>query len=239
MSRIILAFTAIAFCVAPTRLRADVLANYGFTGTSRSSTDGDLNSTATTFTAGAGFQNIGLDSPTIDAAHGNPAPSLAIDASFTDGSTAGQSVTANDYFTFTISAASSATFSLTTLGFDYTNYATLSYPAENFVVRSSADGFSSNLGNIATVTSTASGAWARSSVNLAGISSLQNVAGSIEFRIYIYDSSSTAGTGALLDNITLDGLTAVPEPSSWAMLIGGAGLLGAGQRLRQKGARFR
>lgn len=47
--------------------------------------------------------------------------------------------------------------------------------------------------------------------------------------------SSTNGRDALLDNVSVIGeaVAAVPEPGTWAMMIGGFGLVGAGMRRRQ------
>ncbi|MBB6228664.1 hypothetical protein FHS79_002854 [Polymorphobacter multimanifer] len=53
-----------------------------------------------------------------------------------------------------------------------------------------------------------------------------------------YQVSQTTGTGSFIGNVGITGLTgitagAVPEPASWAMLIGGFGLVGAAMRRRR------
>ncbi|MGI9114465.1 MAG: PEPxxWA-CTERM sorting domain-containing protein [Chthoniobacterales bacterium] len=232
MKRILFLIVPVALIAAGGLAYGDVVANYNFTS-GRASTDTDPNSVASTFDGGPGFQTAGVDNSFIDPLHGNSAPSIAIDATFTDGTTQGQAITANDYYTFTISPVAGA-LSFTSLSFDYANYSSSTFPTENFFVRSSADNFSANLAGAVTAAQASAGTFGNASVILSSIAGLQNVTAPIEFRIYVYDSTSTAGRGALLDNITLNGFAPVPEPSTWAMMIAGAGLLGATQRLRRK-----
>jgi hypothetical protein len=216
---------------------ATVLANYDFTTASRASTDTDTNTAASTFDGGPGFQTAGVDNSTIDALHGSPAPSVAIDSTFTDGTSQTQAITANDFYTFTLSPVAGFKFSLTSLSFDYSNYSgTTTFPTENFFVRTSADNFANNLAGAVTVASTTSGTFANANISLTGNASLQNVTGPLEIRIYIYDSTNTAGRGALLDNITVNGIaTMVPEPSTWMLtVIGAIALLSIGRSARRK-----
>jgi PEP-CTERM motif len=59
-------------------------------------------------------------------------------------------------------------------------------------------------------------------------------AGSLRFN---FSSSSADNIGPLLDNVSLD-ISAVPEPASWAMMIAGFSLVGAGMRRRATKVRF-
>lgn len=228
---------ALALVMTAAAANADVLANYNFTSGSRASTDTDANTVASTFDGGSGFQTAGVDNSTIDLNHGNPAPAIFIDSTFTDGTTQSAAVTANDFFTFTISPASGFTFSLSSLSFDYANTSTTTtFPTENFFVRSSADNFSANLAGAVTAAAGSNGTFASTTITLSGNSALQNLSSPIEFRIYVYDGTNTSGRGALLDNVTLNGTTlaAVPEPSTWVSFLGGAGVLLGVARLRAR-----
>jgi len=72
-------------------------------------------------------------------------------------------------------------------------------------------------------------------LNLNGISALQNVTGPVTLDFFTLDaggyttatlSSDSSGTPSNLDDITLNGtVSAVPEPSTWALILGGVGLL--------------
>jgi hypothetical protein len=229
----IVALTALFTCAASD---AAVLANYPFTSAfnpfvgSRASTDTDPDTTASTFDGGPGFQTAGSDNSAFDLNHGNPAPSLAIDATFTDGTSQAAAVTANDYFTFTITPTAGIAFNVSSLSFDYANYSSSTFPVENFFVRSSADGFANNLAAAVTASAASAGTFSTATINLSGNSSLQNVTSTLEFRLYVYDSTSTSGRGALVDNIVVNGTTAaVPEPATTALL--GMGVLIAARQL--------
>jgi hypothetical protein len=222
----VLATLAMA-ALAVTAAHAGVLANYPFTGSSQASTDADGNSTAGSFGDGAGWTS------SIDVGRGNVAPSISVVSTSTDSSTQSGAVTANDYWTFTITPNAGFTLNLSSLTFDYANYTNdATFPTENFFARSSINGFSSNLAAAVTATVASAGAFSNASIDLSG-ASFQNVATPIEFRIYVYDGTTDADRGALLDNIVLNG-TAVPEPGTWLLLCLGAGLLGTAQRFRRK-----
>ena len=52
------------------------------------------------------------------------------------------------------------------------------------------------------------------------------------------DYSSQAGAKIQLDNINVTAISAVPEPATWAMMIGGFGMIGATFRRRRTAIRF-
>lgn len=207
-----------------TLVHADVLANYTFSGSSRSSFDVDNNSTATAFADGPGF--IG----TIDTVRGNPTPSIAINSAQTDSTGQTGAVTAEDYFTFTITPSGGVAFNFTSLTFDYANYTNSgAFPTENFFVRSSVDNFGANLASAVTANVASAGAFTTASVTLGA--AFQNVSSPVEFRIYVYDSTTDTAKGALLDNIVLNG-AAVPEPATYMLL--GCGVLVCAQQFRRR-----
>jgi hypothetical protein len=194
---------------------AAVLANYQFTGNSLASTDAEIHSTAGTFSSGSG----------ITASFnrtGNAGPSR-----FARGSTTGTTQTANDYFSFTVTAS---------LGYQLNlNGATLTFDAQNvdrsggnqtanWAVRTSLDSFNANVGTgtfnesaFTAETTTFSGA------TYDGLTSF-------EVRIYMWDPNGSSQTR--FDNFTLNGLVvAVPEPVHYALGIFGLGF--AGFRVRR------
>src|SRR4051794_9507768 len=109
--RIALLFALATFAFGE-RNDAAVLGNYDFTSASRNSTDSDLNTSASAFDGGPGFQTVGVDNSIFDLTHGNLAPSIAIDATFVDGTSQSAAVTADDFYTFTLSPVSGFKFSL-------------------------------------------------------------------------------------------------------------------------------
>lgn len=209
-----------------TAAQADLVANYSFDGSSRASFDTDLTSVASAFTDGPGWVAL------IDAARGNPTPSISVDSNQTDSSQGG-AITANDYYTFTITPNVGVTLNLMTLSFDFANYTNNgAFPTENIFVRSSLDNFSTNLAGATTVTVASAGTFTNASISLTA-PGFQTVTTPIEFRLYIYDGSSNVDKGALLDNVILQ---SIPEPSVYMLL--GVGLLLCGQRFlgRRKSA---
>ena len=62
----------------------------------------------------------------------------------------------------------------------------------------------------------------------------QSISSTVTFRIYVYDGNLTSATRLVaLDNVVLNGtvsVPSVPEPSTYALLTGIAGLLAAGFR---------
>lgn len=206
--------------------KADVLASFSLTGSMRTSEDGDPNSTASAITDGPGFTSV------INPGVGNPTPALTVVSTLTDGATQSAAVTAEDYFTFTLSPASGGSFSLTSLTFDYANYSTDgTFPATTFFVRSSVNNFSANTASGVTALASSDGVFANAAVTLSA-ATFQNVTTPIEFRIYVSDGTTDPDRGAALDNIILNG-TAVPEPATGFSLLSGLGLLGLLRRRKR------
>jgi hypothetical protein len=194
---------------------AAVLANYQFTGSSRTSTDAEANSTAGIFTDGSGI------TPGFSAT-GKPGPSI-----FAVGSSTGISQDVNDYFSFTVTASSGYQLNLNgfTLTFDAQNLdGDKGKQTANWAVRTSLDNFNANVGNgtfkektFTTETTTFNGA------TFNGLTSF-------EVRVYMWDPRGSSETR--FDNFTLNGLVvAVPEPVHYALGIFGLGF--AGFRVRR------
>lgn len=219
---------ALAIGLTAASARADILAQYTFTGSARTSSDADPLSVASTFDDGTGFTS------SFDLTRGNSAPSLAVVSTVIDGSTQAAAVTAGDYFTFTITPTTGTTLNLSSLTFDYANYTNDgTFPTETFFARSNQDSFAANLASAVTATTGSAGVFATATITLGA--AFQNLTTPVEFRIYLSDGTNDADRGALIDNVVLNG-TAIPEPSTWAMLGVGSILLLAGQKLRRRRA---
>ncbi len=185
------------------------VANYPFTGYSLASTDTDPLSTA------ANLSSTGL--PVFGyAIIGNPLPSLWVAAS-----TIPNSLSTSSYLSFSITPNPGYALSLGSFSLDAARVRTGSYTGF-FEVRSSVDGFTAAVLS-GTITST-SPTFASYSTTLGP--SFVNL-GSVEFRIYFWDSNDGFRNLVLVDNILVMGSSVViPEPPSWlaAAALGGVAL---------------
>jgi hypothetical protein len=185
------------------------------------------------------------------AATSNPKPASALD-SFIDGAslTLGSGITAssatdtfggsgfnstslasaitgNQYLSFTLTPSSGYAVSLTSLSLlSGVSTATTSFHGE---VLSSATGFNSaaSLHSYSFSSTTAP----LQSITLSGVSALQNVTGPVEFRIYGWRDTGGTSTFRLRsltgNDLVLNGtVSAVPEPSTYAAIIGALTLAG-------------
>ncbi len=223
------AMAAVGLMALASGAQADTLALYPFTGSSLNSTDTDPNSTAGPFTVGPGFTG-----GTTFVQSGTPSPSIAVFTASTDGTDQLTAVTAQDYFSFTISPNSGFSLNLDTLTFDTS---TSSINA-NYFVRSSVDAFTSNLASFLHNEGTS---FIPRTANVSG-ASFDSLTLPTEFRFYIFDGSTSTTANARLDSVTLTGttsaVTAVPEPGTVTlMLLGGLAGAGGAARKRKRAAR--
>ncbi len=131
-----------------------------------------------------------------------------------------------DYLSFTITPT--AGFKLSISSVSFTTGVSTAVTNFNANLFSSSTGFTSSdsLYSYSFATTTA----ANQSVTLSGISALQDVTTSIEFRLYGYRDISGTSTYRIRNltgsDLIINGtVTAVPEPSAYA-LLGGVGVLG-------------
>ena len=207
---------------------AAVIADYQFTGGSAASTDTQPNSTAANFTLSSLFSGNGGISAGTETAFAN---------SSVTPSTAGDAILQNSWFSFTVTPDSGYSLSLTSLTFN-TSYDGIDGAAAvsaNWFVRSSLDGFSSNIGTTFNQAYTTTLSLQPRTVDLTA-SLFQDVTSPVTFRIYIYDGSVSSGKYVRVNDVVLNGnVSVVPEPTTCGLAIfaGLVATLGARKR-RQK-----
>lgn len=220
---VIIGAVFMAFAAALPATAAIVVASYQFNSGSLSSSDTDSNSTASDIVVGGGLsgkaQFITYNSNPGYGTYSNNTPA-----------TEAAAISADDYFAFTTTPASGAL-----------TYNTLTYNLEsnannisgvyqvNVSVRWSVDGFASTL-------TTTTGFDYAGFTNVVGgsvdLSTTPAQSGPVTFRFYFFDNQDESSfTNVGLDNIVLMA-TAVPEPATWPMVLGGIGALVGFRRRR-------
>jgi hypothetical protein len=187
---------------APAQL---VIFSFGSAGSpTNTATALDADLTASVFSGNVGTPTTGSTSPLYSAGSGG--------AYFTANGWTGASPGTN-YFSFTLQPSPGHEFSVTSLSF---GYRTTSTGPTDFVVRSSADAYAANLiAGILVGDST----W-HSTGTLAF--TLPGLDEATTFRIMASGASSSLGTFRI-DDVTLGGaVSAVPEPGTYALILGAA-----------------
>lgn len=201
--------------------RAAILAQYPFTD-NLSSLDTDTNSTVSTL----GFFGGSVDS-TIGLSAAGHVYFRGLDMT---GTTEG-AIANDDYFTFTFTPNAGTQFQLQTLTFNLGGSNNTDNPfTAQLAVYSSADGFASRLGDLATyavAAQTGTSFGATTTIDLSGLGTLTS-ATPVAFRFYasLSGASAAGNNNAILrlDNIEMNGVL-VPEPSV-ALMGALAGILG-------------
>jgi len=200
--------------------KAAVVASYGFTGGSFGSpnlvsTDTDLGTTASDLGAGAGAN---LNS----SGAGNPARSLFLNNS--DSADEASAIADSSFYTFTITPGA---FPLDLMSIDFEFQRDDLDGISTYSIRSDAggDNFATQLfeGAIAGGTTGISDFFAQSAP-LSSVASLQGLNSATELRLYFFGATAGSNVAARLDNLVLNG-TAIPEPSSFAMLLGSGAIM--------------
>lgn len=190
-----------------------VLAQYTFTGNSMTSSDPELNSTASDLGIGPGI-TVAYRST------GNPTPALEIPVAAT-AATEGSAHDDGDYLTITITPAAGYQLNLTDLTADFG--ATYDTAGRGYGLRTSVNGYGSSVASVTQAANTgAAGTYYPGSISLSG-AAFQGLTGSVTLRITVFDSASSASNRNFFDNIVVNGtVTAIPESSS--LLAGCLGL---------------
>lgn len=212
--------------IVPATVRADVLANYLFTGGAKTSGDGHVQTSAGDFGFGAAGTNWAFSSAQNNV-FGRGNTSAASEA---------LAVSSGSYFTFTLTLGSLGAgnaLNLTSLTFDSIANAGVSVTGTanaSFFVRSSLDGFTANIGNtfsqVYVNNTTPIGPVSRT-VDLSAYQGV--VVSSIEFRIYVFDDTTEFNRTPRVDTVVLNGsvepMMLIPEPAASGLVAAGS-LLG-------------
>jgi hypothetical protein len=148
-------------------------------------------------------------------------------------------ITANDYFSFSVTSDALREISCSSLFMRYSVGANVRPAQTTFTLLSSLTGFTSadGLGTIIAALPVDASVVGTGTFDLTGVTALQNIAAetSVQFRIYAHNTGANPmtriGIGHLFfnngtDDLTLNGtITVVPEPGAMAMLLGGLGML--------------
>lgn len=145
----------------------------------------------------------------IGAANGNRfGGNNWFDTGDTNPTTLAESITGNDYIQFVVTPNAGYSFTATSFVFNWDRSGT---GPSSVTLRSSADGFTSDIG---TVTGIVSGAFASNTITITGINSITVAT---TFRLYAYNATATGGTGGFdiasnVVNVQLNGITVSTAP---------------------------
>lgn len=203
--------------VATTAARAQLVV-FNFTGTS----PGQNTPWTSTSTLASGITLTGW---TLGSVTGNSANNRFTATSWSTGTAFSDASTGNDYITFSITPTAGNQLSLSGATISFTLQNTSTGP-DFYSVRSSIDSFGSDLSASSTAL-TAAGATTSTSLTLPSSVSYTGLTTAVEFRIYGWGASSGTGTMSVNAWSMTGGVSAVPEPSTYAAIAGGLVLAGA------------
>lgn len=204
-----------------TRTEAVTLLEYTFAGPSTSPTVLATGLASQNFNAGNGLKVSG--NVYLVATQGNYcAQARVADANAASLSSA---ITNSDYFTFTVTPDTDYTINLDSFTFNafISTDTGSNIPAKNYAVFSSLSSFTSGnelTSGTFTVTEPSPGIYPTPpqtiSVPVNG-SQFDGLTSSVEFRVYVWGGTGF-GKATNLDNFTVDGTAAIPEPSAYWLL---------------------
>ena len=216
-------FATLAGVLILTTMRADVVSLYPFTGNSLASTDTNTLSTSSNIALGSG-----LTDATRFATVGNPTPALRVGTDETDGTTFPTAITANDFFTFTLTPTSGYRFVFQTFTADIATSATTF--STNILLQASINGGNSFV-TVDSITGYTDTTFTTQSTNLTTFNNNTALAAgaSVLLRIVVYDNANSADNYTAFDNLTVNAtLQAIPEPGTAGLLaLGSAAAAGA------------
>lgn len=191
---------------------AQSIVSYAFDSGDPAATTSDSNLTAGDFafgpSFGAGFSGSG---------------NIFARSSITDGTDKATAIAADDYLTVTVTPNAGYQMNLSSLSIDLAGSFNMNGGQYDvgFVIMSSIAGFGAADSEIGVYNKTVTdGALSFDTINfdLSG-AEFQNIASSVEFRIYIFDDSSLTGNITRVDNYDLSGtVSVIPEPSVYAFM---------------------
>lgn len=216
--RCVRAFLLLFGIIGATAAARAQLVVFNFTGTSPAPNT----PWTSTSTLAAGITLTGW---TLGSVTGSSTSSRFTATNWSDGTAFSDASSGGDYITFSITPTSGNQLSLSgaTITFALQNSAT---GPDFYSVRSSVDTFGSDLSASSTALN-AAGATTSTSLTLPTSVSYTGLTGAVEFRIYGWGASSGVGTMSVNAWSMTGGVSAIPEPSTYAAILGGVVLAGA------------
>ncbi len=216
----------IALTLPALHASTDTLASYVFTSGSLVSDDANADSTASSFSAGVGIAGASTSYSNGWAQVGGDQLTGATAVTLAD------AIAADDYFSFTLTPSNGQSLNLTQLTLGIAAYRATTASTSvvgKFYALSSIDGFTStaSLGSLNTTQKNAPPTFDVFTVALTD-PRFQNITSPVEFRFYMTYNTTSSTRYVAIDDVTLTGTlttSSVPEPSSYALLLGAA-LLG-------------
>jgi hypothetical protein len=217
---------------------ADVIGLYDFTAANVNSTDTEVNSVASSILNGAGLISTNAGRST---SNGGQFFIRTLGTSASEAAVTANDINGNDYVQFTLTGNSGFNLNLTNLTFNYGSYGgTVTY-IQNFFVRSSLDGFTANI-SPGIITENAPATALVTTPNTATFdlsgAPFQSIS-AVTLRLYAFDDIDSNTSLVRMDNFTFNGTvtSAIPEPSTYALILGGlSALVVASRRSRAKRA---
>lgn len=216
-------------CLLSLVSQAATIVGYDFT-TGTSASFADSNVTVSAFNLNSGSTGFDLNSAVGDSTGETAGIDFsteagnfrAVNTDLKNGNYAA-AFSAGDYVSFTIEANSGFELNLDSIIWSSSIASNASRAATDYVLVSSVDGYASTLTS-GTVTTVAGGVseYQQFSVDLSSNAAYQGLTDEVEFRLYVWGGADGLSNSAInYDNFGVTGdLSAVPEPSSFALLAG-------------------
>lgn len=211
--------------ILPLTLKGATLGSYDFTGN-----PGTAPTTSSSVLSGLTFSNMTFGPGLTPLASVN---SMTASGFSTGGAAGTLNIANNDYWEFTVTPDSGYKFSVETITFSYLR---ATNGAQNLTFRSSLDNYASD------ITTPQTGIPGAATQNLSfSLSSLIDQEGPLTIRLYGYGATTAGSTGALRSNQLFNVIgavetTAIPEPSSMALIFGSAVLVSTVVKRRRHSA---
>jgi hypothetical protein len=210
---------SLLICIGASKAHAEVIVNFAFDGSVDTSSDTNSDSNASNFVFDAGLSGSSFGSPSpgfsANVPTGGGTHSRFTRTYVTANDIAG-AIANNDFASFTVTANAGMQLNLTSftmaLGSTGVNANGAGDPTtsntSSFALHSSVDGFANTIGTLSVTAPDGATVWSTGSIDLSG-TAFQGLS-SVTFRVYMFVNGSV--------------VTAVPEPTSFALLGLAAGI---------------
>lgn len=216
-----LALSALSMALPVLGMNAATVAYYNFDSTFASS-DSEPNSIASDVTSGGGF------SPSTPVFSNTAVSGQSLAPQGIIGQNETEAINGDYYLEFTVTPDSGFELDLSNLSVYLQRSSDGS--ASDWFVRSSLDGYSSNIDSVQPTQD-----FELYDIDLSA-AAYQNITSGVTFRLYAYGGNPSGSSASLRhDNLSLSGeVTSIPEPAAIGFFIGGMALALAGLKRRRK-----